>query len=67
MKRLYYSTFYDTSGNLVRLEIWKETTQTEKEVRLLETPIKINYEGDFQKPLKISGCTIELLTDTLLT
>ena len=67
MKRLYYSTFYDTSGNQVRLEIWKETTQTEKEVRLLETPIKINYEGDFQKPLKISGCTIELLTDTLLT
>lgn len=67
MKRLYYSSFYDTSENLITLEVWKDTTEEEKEITLSGNPIRVSYEGDFQKPLKISGCTIEMLTDVLLT
>ena len=67
MKQLYYSTFYDISDNLVRLEIWKDTTAETKELTLTENPIKISYEGDFLQPLKISGCTIDILTESILT
>ena len=67
MKQLYYSTFYDISDNLVRLEIWKDTTAETKELTLTENPIKISYEGDFLQPLKISGCTIGVLTESILT
>lgn len=65
---IYYSNFKDFNNNDIRLEIYKDSTDTTKELLLASDAITIRYEGenDIFKPLKCSGCTISILTKELL-
>ncbi|WP_321426407.1 hypothetical protein [uncultured Bacteroides sp.] len=66
----YYSTFKDINNNTIRLEIYKdsEETVTAEELILSADAVSIEYSSDdLFKPLKQSGCSINVLTGKVLT
>ncbi len=69
-KLRYYSTYKDLSNNTIRIEIYKNTieTVTAEELLLSADAVSITYEADDMfKPLKQSGCTVNVLTGAVLT
>jgi CRISPR/Cas system-associated protein Cas7 (RAMP superfamily) len=68
-KLRYYSTFKDICNNTLRLEIYKdlEETVTAEELILSADAVSIEYSSeDLFKPLKQSGCSVNVLTSTVL-
>jgi len=66
----YYSTFKDLSGNVVKLEIYKDMDETAvaEELLLSADAVSIEYSSDdLFKPLKQSGCSVNILTGKILT
>lgn len=69
-KLAYYSQFYDINNNLIRVEIYRfqEKALTPIELTLAANAISIQYESDsIFKPLKLSGCSINVLTKNVLS
>ncbi|WP_299230237.1 hypothetical protein [uncultured Bacteroides sp.] len=71
-KEKFHSTFYDRDNNKVSIHIYKNVEESEnivsQELTLSSNAVTITYQSDeiFQ-PLKQSGCTISVLTDSILT
>ncbi len=67
---IHYASFKDIRENDVRLELYKDTQQdvTASELVISSGAVTIDYNGedDVFKPLKLSGCKVNILTPDIL-
>ncbi len=66
----YYSQYNDINNNVIKVEIYKnsDTEITPIELTLAADAITVQYESDnIFKPLKLSGCSINVLTKNVLS
>lgn len=69
-KLKYYSDFKDVQDNLIRGEIYLQTTEAIQPelLKLAADAITVEYtSNDIYKPLKQSCCTVNVFTDRILT
>lgn len=71
-KQRFHSTFYDVDNNKIDVQIYKNvedaTEVTDEVLTLSADAISIKYvSDDIFQPLKQSGCTINILTNSILT
>ena len=71
-KQRFHSIFYDIDNNKISVQIYinveNDIILNDEELLLSSDPIQIKYvSDDIFKPLKLSGCTINVLTNNILT